>query len=165
MLISRELTLLDYGVKPAILTSQKAYNIILNKFGRSYFIMKMRSTNMVLLFKNVQLRDKCEQNGYLDWFSLGLVLGYPPLACSDFVEMARSEQSASRKRKIDYHGISFVCKEESIDECIQWLEIHRPVPENVQTGIRIFLPENRKRSVIYEDKKQAGPEQVSNNYN
>lgn len=150
--IQSDLRLLLYGAKPAVLLplGSVAVECFLLEYP-SLTVPRPIGKSGVLIFQNADLLVDYIRNtamtvpsprlgqNILDCTKekLGMLLGYPPVACKWFEESMNLsvEKRKEKKCKLDYHGYQFYVREDLVEGCVKWMEVHRPVPKEIQTGV------------------------------
>lgn len=163
--IQSDLRLFLYGAKPAVLLplGSVAVECFLLEY-LSLTVPRPIGKNGVLIFQNADMLVDYIRNTAMTVPSprlgqnilectkekLGLLLGYPPVACKWFEESMNLsvEKRNEKKCKLNYHGYRFFVREDLVEECVNWMEAHRPVPKEIQTGVTVTcisgLDENGK---------------------
>jgi len=66
---------------------------------------------------------------------LGLLLGYPSIAISDFQIRFNNYFNPFTWGMVYYHGFQFICRSENFENCVEWLHKTYPIPQEYQTEI------------------------------
>lgn len=165
--------LFEKGIKPAWCISIEQAE----KHYRDYpYQFTFTEVNSVVLFQNQQklLDFKKELVGFTDekgkehWeFSastLGKALGYPPKAVSYFCSDEHDEFVQGKhpftKLYVNYAGLHFVTKAEYVQEDIEWLRIHMPLPLELQDNIFVEVVFKENQTPVPSFRKQTLYEQI-----
>lgn len=145
--------LFKLGIKPALLLAYQQgknrdrYTKSFLELSPLYPHMIFPQRNAVLYFQNQQVANTFWLSGIRYTYSnkqekwicdykskeLGLILGFPPAAV-DFFENDLDYYGKSKRASLllDYYGICFRCAVDDVNICLEWLYMHRPLPENLQ---------------------------------
>jgi hypothetical protein len=148
-----EMRLFYAGIKPSLKQSFSKHNLplkIINQFHHiiSHFIIKGKEFYSVFFFQNEGLKQYYMESrrGQNYFVNLGELFGYPPVAILDFLDRQKELSGVPTLfswKRIFYHGISFVCKEEHVQECLDWLNNEYVIPSEYQVAIRVEDPFSR----------------------
>lgn len=89
----------------------------------------------LLLFKNEDIFNEylLALNNVDYVILLGLLLGYPPIACSNF-KQNMDNMTLHDRYLVDYQGIKFVVSRSVLKESLLWLEKNITIPIEYSTG-------------------------------
>jgi hypothetical protein len=147
-----EIRLLCIGIKPVVSQSFDVNQLpLLVMYEFPHFVKSSKDDPeilRILFFQNEELKarylNECQNSRGLTYKEkFGELLGYPPIAIADYLERMRElseNKRISSWKRIDYHGQSFICKEENVQSCLDWLDKQYNIPFKYQTGIHITDP-------------------------
>ena len=151
---NRYVELFELGVRDALLL-HRDYPTELRDIDRLFdrYLHYELSKNRIFFFKNDDILHRFTQKltviGTISAYDRGIILGYPPSACQ-----YHSDQTIPRSEyvSINYHGIFFGTVKSDIQNSIQYLLEHTPVPIELQSGIYEITknPENPNKFIAKE---------------
>lgn len=152
---AHEMRLFLAGIKPMVSQNFEAESLpmyLLKRFHHEIRWLKVTDKLVsIVFFQNVEV-----QQAYMDirnnlkgdpyFAKYGELLGYPPVAIADFLDR-RKEPLDTRSnigwKSLCFHGIQFICKQDHVNECLEWLQSTYVIPEEYQAGVRVidaFVP-------------------------
>jgi len=140
------------GVKPAILflkplpSYQKELVDIL--MALNYPFCEYSEKRRLMFFQNEEMKKEFESSNEFISTKEGLALGFPKRSVEDhYFNLVHN----SRFVLVDYHGINFVSDQEYVGQEIEEIQKTMPVPEHLQTGIRLNLERGKTEWFDYEE--------------
>lgn len=124
------------GIKPAILL--EAFRV--SEEVKEAIPYKILEEELILLCKDQERLNsfEVEHTALMDGVrrydqkKMGEFLGFPPVACEDFVS------DCPDKVLVNWHGISFVCGLKNVDLVLSWMGDKYLVPQENKSGIVII---------------------------
>lgn len=146
---AHEMRLLYVGIKPMVSQVFDKANLpykLLSQFHHD--VRKLKGTEefvSILFFQDEKVRDrylkaKLNLKGDPFFIEYGELFGYPPLATMDFLKRRkelfelRSDEGWSQ---ICFHGLQFICTDDHVQDCIEWLKENYQIPTEYQSGIKV----------------------------
>ncbi|PGR83451.1 hypothetical protein [Bacillus cereus] len=170
--LQADLRLLLYGAKPAVLLPLGNLDVrcfvleypsltVPRPIGKSGVLIFQSADILVDYIRNTAMTVPSPRLGQniLDCTkeNLGLLLGYPPVACRWFEDSMQLclRKVNEKKCKINYHGYRFVADENMVEECVNWMKVNRPIPKEIQTGVTVSYASEMDENGKVKSRKQV----------